>query len=260
MRDEIIFDTMFTEEEYHALPDNIKAECMAVDVRLNGHDGMTVFCEGGVNGKVFWRGAATYPYMLHPNSVWYAHRSQHRTSMSASGLVVRYALDERKVRMTIWDASFIDRLVWVEYDEGRAAGRYGWLKTNGDDTLQAGFHHAFPGWANQTVGLYYTRKLTQVKPYGFDVSSEALRRMKNLLRVHYPQVVHPLGFAWISEVRWNKRKEQVEAKVLDTRWLPVMHPGQDVKAVMQQLQQQGFVQWDVTMLRHPQHGTGETFA
>lgn len=258
MSDEIIFDTVFTEEEYLALPDSIKAECMKVLDYLIDHKGVMVYCGERVLGKVFWRGAHTYPSRLHANRVWYAHRSQHPARMSASGLVVRYALDEAD--HGIVDASFIDQLVQVEHEKGRAAGQYGWLKTNGDNTLQAGSHHALPGWANQTVGTYYTRKLNQVKPYALDARLAILRRMKNLLRAHYPQVVHPLGFAWISEVRWNKRKARLEAKVLDTRWLPVAHPGQDVEAVMQQLQQQGFVQWDVTMLRHPQHGTGETFA
>lgn len=260
MNNELIFDTMFTEEEYLALPTTVKAECVKVACYSNCQDGMYVHCVDGTNGKVVWRGAHTYPYLLAYNGTWYAHRSQHPASISMSGFVVRGVLDERVENIEIRDHAFIDQLAWVEYDEGRATGQYGWLKINGDTRLQAGFHHVLPGWANHTVGTYYTKKLTMVKPYMVDASLEATDQMHQLLRMYYPRVVHPLGFAWISEVRYNPRKKRVEAKVLNERWLPVVHPGLDDESIMMRVSRSRIVQWDAAMLRHPQHVTGETFA
>lgn len=117
-----------------------------------------------------------------------------------------------------------------------------------------------PGWANHTVGTYYTKKLTMVKPYMADVNLEVLDRMHQLLRMYYPRVAHPLGFAWVSEVRYNPRKKRVEAKVLNERWLPVTQPGLDDESIMMRVSRSRIVQWDATMLQRPQHVTGETFA
>lgn len=260
MNDEIIFDTMFTGDEYLALPSDVQNECVKVVCYGNCQDGMYVHCADGTNGKVVWRGAHTYPYLLAYDGTWYAHRSQHPARMSMSEFVVRGALDERVERIEIHDRAFIDQLAWVVYDEGRATGQYGWLKINGDIQLQAGFHHVLPGWANHTVGTYYTKKLTMVKPYMADASLEATDRMHQLLRMYYPRVVHPLGFAWVSEVRYNPRKKRVEAKVLGERWLPVAQPGLDDESIMMRVSRSQIVQWDATMLRRPQHAAGETFA
>src|SRR5699024_997791 len=163
--------------------------------------------------------------------------------------VVRGALDERVERIEITDRAFIDILTWIDTDEGRAAGQYGWLKVNGNTQLQVGFHHALPGWANHTVGTYYTKKLTMVKPYMAEASLEVTDRMHQLLRTYYPRVVHPLGFAWVSEVRYNPRKKRVEAKVLNERWLPVAQPGLDDESVMMLVSRSRIVQWDATMLQ-----------
>lgn len=260
MSDEIIFDTMFTEEEYQALPSDVQNECVKVACYNNGQDGMRVHCVDGTSGTVVWRGAHTYPYLLTGNKNWYAHRSQHPARLSASGFVVRGALDERVECIEIADRAFIDQLAQVAYDEGRATGRYGWLKVNGDTPLQVGFHHVLPGWINHTTGTYYTKKLTMVKPYMADASLEVLDRMHQLLRMFYPRVVHPLGFAWVSEVRYNPRKKRVEAKVLNERWLPVAQPGLDDESIMMRVSRSRIVQWDATMLQRPQHVTGETFA
>lgn len=231
MSDEIIFDAVFTEEEYHVLPNNIQAECVKVVSYENGYSPVRVEGEGGIDGVVIWRGAHVFPDLIAYDGYRYAHRSQHPTSMSASDFIMRSVAVEGLTEEEKPDMVMMAQLVWVEDEEG----------------------YALPGWANQTVGEYYTRKLIRVKPYQQeDHTDEVIKRTGWLLRRFFPRVIHPLGFAWISEVRWNKRKEQVEAKVLDARWLPVAHPGQDVEAVMQQLQQQGFVQWDITMVRHPQ--------
>lgn len=260
MNDEIIFDTMFTGDEYLALPSDVQNECVKVACYSSGQAGMRVRCADGTNGKVVWRGAHLYPYRLTGNKNWYAHRSQHPARMSASGFVVRGALDERAERIEITDRAFIDILTWIDTDEGRAAGQYGWLKVNGNTQLQVGFHHALPGWANHTVGTYYTKKLTMVKPYMVEASLEVTDRMHQLLRMYYPRVVHPLGFAWVSEVRYNPRKKRVEAKVLNERWLSVVQPGLDDESVMMLVSRSRIVQWDATMLQRPQHVTGETFA
>ncbi|EPR1933069.1 hypothetical protein ACU385_005505, partial [Escherichia coli] len=172
MNEEIIFDTMFTEGEYLALPSDVQNECVKVACYSSGQAGMRVRCVDGTNGKVVWRGAHLYPYLLTGNKNWYAHRSQHPARMSASEFVVRGALDERVERIEITDRAFIDILTWIDTDEGRAAGQYGWLKVNGNTQLQVGFHHALPGWANHSVGTYYTKKLTMVKPYMADTSLE----------------------------------------------------------------------------------------
>lgn len=93
MNDEIIFDTMFTGDEYLALPSDVQNECVKVACYSSGQAGMRVRCVDGTNGKVVWRGAHLYPYLLTGNKNWYAHRSQHPARMSASGFVVRGPLD-----------------------------------------------------------------------------------------------------------------------------------------------------------------------
>ncbi|EIP0347870.1 hypothetical protein LRN42_000232 [Shigella sonnei] len=260
MNNEIIFDTLYTPKEYQALPECVQAECVKVQWFTNLLDGPTMLLEDERTvGKVIWRGACGYLYDACGDGGLYAHKSQHHASMSANRLVVHHGYRNKGAVDDVLDPLFADQVRCVDRQYALLAGKQQTWPMNPDSKLREG-DHALPGWRNHTVGTYYTRKLTMVKPYMADSTLEATDRMRQLLRTFYPRVVHPRGFAWISEMRWNKRKEQVEAKVLGERWLPVAHPGQDVEAVMQQLQHQGFVQWDITMLRHPQHGTGETFA
>lgn len=264
MNNEIIFDAVYFKDEYDALPETFKNECDRVELWLNCiPDGFLVvgLDDGDLVGRVEWRGLRQCAYQS--KDAWrgemYAHRSQHPERMSANRLVVHHGFHNRGTEDDITDPSFADRVNDVDREYGALAGeQLRWLMNRGSE-LRFG-DHALPSWGRHTVGEYYTKRLVAVKPYMADGKLEATDRMYQLLRTFYPRVVHPLGFAWISEVRYNPRKKHVEAKVLGERWLPVAHQGLDDESTMMLVSRNRFVQWDVTMLRHPQHGTGETFA
>lgn len=61
MNDEIIFDTLYTQKEYQALPEHVQAECVKVQWFTNLLDGPTMLLENERTvGKVIWRGACGY--------------------------------------------------------------------------------------------------------------------------------------------------------------------------------------------------------
>lgn len=260
MNNEIIFDTLYTQKEYQALPERVQAECVKVQWFTNLLDGPTMLLENERTvGKVIWRGACGYLYDARGDGGLYAHKSQHLASMSASRLLVHHGYRNKGAADDVLDPLFADQVCRVNRRYAMLSGKLQTWPMNPDSKLRKG-DHALPSWRNHTVGTYYTRKLTMVKPYMVDASLEATDRMYQLLRMYYPRVVHPLGFAWVSEVCYNPRKKHVEAKVLNERWLPVVQPGLDDESIMMRVSRSRIVQWDVTMLRHPQHVTGETFA
>lgn len=260
MNNELIFDTLYTQKEYQALPERVQAECVKVQWFTNLLDGPTMLLEDERTvGKVIWRGACGYLYDTRGDGGLYAHKSQHPASMSANRLVVHHGYRNKGAVDDILDPLFADQVRCVDRQYAMLGGEQQFWPMNPDSKLREG-DHALPSWRNHTVGTYYTRKLTMVKPYMTDCKLEATDRMHQLLRMFYPRVVHPLGFAWVSGVRYNTRKKRVEAKVLNERWLPVAQPGLDDESIMMRVSRSQIVQWDVTMLRHPQHITGETFA
>lgn len=251
MNDEIIFDTLYTQKEYQALPEHVQAECVKVQWFTNLLDGPTMLLENERTvGKVIWRGACGYLYDARGDGGLYAHKSQHPASRIASRLVVHHGYRNKGAVDDVLDPLFADQVRCVDRQYAMLAGKQQVWPMNSDSKLREG-DHALPSWRNHTVGTYYTKKLTMVKPYMAEASLEVTDRMHQLLRTYYPRVVHPLGFAWVSEVRYNKRKQRLEAKVLNERWLPVMHPGVSVDIAQKMLEKSKLVCWDVTMLRRP---------
>lgn len=263
MDDEIIYDALYLQDEYDALPEAFKNECDRVELLLNCvPDGFLVV---GVDedsvGRVEWRGVRQCAYRS--KDAWcggmYAHRSQHPERMSANRLVVHHGFHNDDPEDEIMDPSFADRVNQPDREYGMLSGDQLCWPMNRSSRLVFG-DHALPSWGRHTVGEYYTKRLVAVKPYIVDINVKTMDRMRRLLRTYYPRVVHPLGFAWVSEVRYNPRKKRVEAKVLNERWLSVTQPGLDDEAIMMLVSRSRIVQWDVTMLRHTQREVGETFA
>lgn len=258
MNEETIFDAVFIEHDYLMLPETVKAECVKVKRWWNGSEGSMIEGVDGTVGMFRQRGSC----IAHPVDLSVvqlrAHKSQHPHWMSASGLRV-LASGERLGDAWLYPTADVLPQSMVDAS-GQIVGTVYSGEVHNTSRSDAPEVRVLPGWINHTVGTYYTKRLERVALLVGEGSDKLYRQRLAMLKRYYPRVIHPFGYAWVSEARYNKRKQHLEARVLGSRWLPVTHPDINVDLAQKMLEQSKLVRWDVTMLRHPQHITGETFA
>lgn len=248
MSDKIIFDTVFIERDYLLLPEAVKAECVQVSYWWDGLEGSMIEGVDGTVGLFRQRGCC----LAHPTDLSVvslrAHKSQHPSRVSASGLRV-LASGERLGDAWLYPTA--DGLPRSLLDaSGQVVGTVYSGEVHGTSWADTPDERVLPGWINHTVGTYYTRRLERVALFVSAGSDTLYQQRLAILKRYYPRVIHPFGYAWVSEVRYNKRKQRLEAKVLNERWLPVVVPS-DLSVAHAQgiLERSKLVRWDVTMLR-----------
>ncbi|ECN8003261.1 hypothetical protein ZJ62_08380 [Salmonella enterica subsp. enterica serovar Kentucky] len=249
MNDELIFDVVFIERDYLTLPETVKAECVKVKRWWNGSEGSMIEGMDGTVGMFRQRGCC----IAHPVDLSVvqlrAHKSQHPQRVSASGLRV-LASGER-----LGDAWLYPTADALPQSMVNATNQIVGTVYSGEvhNTSRSNVPEVrvLPGWINHTVGTYYTKRLERVALFVGEGSDKLYQQRLVMLKRYYPRVIHPFGYAWVSEVQYNPRKQRLEAKVLNERWLPVMHPRVSVDIAQKMLEKSKLVCWDVTMLRHP---------
>lgn len=258
MNDELIFDVVFIERDYLTLPETVQAECVKVKRWWNGSEGSMIEGMDGEVGLFRQRGCC----IAHPVDLSVvqlrAHKSQHPQRMSASGLRVLASGEQLGDAWLYPTADALPRSM-VDATNQVVGTVYSGEVHNISGALKNDVR-ALPGWINHTTGTYYTKRLERVALFVGEGSDKLYQQRLMMLKRYYPRVIHPFGYAWVSEVRYNKRKQRLEAKVLNERWLPVMHPSVSVDIAQKMLEKSKLVCWDATMLQRPQHVTGETFA
>ncbi|EIM3668634.1 hypothetical protein LM638_002535 [Salmonella enterica] len=249
MNDELIFDVVFIEHDYLTLPETVKAECVKVKRWWNGSEGSMIEGMDGEVGRFRQRGCCiTHPVDLSVVQLR-AHKSQHPQRMSASGLRVLASGEQLGDAWLYPTADALPRSM-VDAANQVVGTVYSGEVHNVSGTLE-NHVRALPGWINHTTGTYYTKRLERVALFVGEGSDKLYQQRLMMLKRYYPRVIHPFGYAWVSEARYNPRKQRLEAKVLNERWLPVMHPRVSVDIAQKMLEKSKLVCWDVTMLRRP---------
>lgn len=249
MNDELIFDVVFIERDYLTLPETVQAECVNVKRWWNGSEGSMIEGMDGEVGLFRQRGCC----IAHPVDLSVvqlrAHKSQHPQRMSASGLRVLASGEQLGDAWLYPTADALPRSM-VDATNQVVGTVYSGEVHNVSGALKNDVR-ALPGWINHTTGTYYTKRLERVALFVGEGSDKLYQQRLMMLKRYYPRVIHPFGYAWVSEVQYNKRKQRLEAKVLNERWLPVMHPNVSVGIAQKMLEKSKLVCWDVTMLRRP---------
>lgn len=258
MNDEIIFDAVFIEHDYLTLPKAVQAECVTVKRWWNGSEGSMIEGADGTVGMFRQRGCCVANPVDLSVVQLRAHKSQHPHRVSASGLRVLASGEQLGDAWLYPTADALPRSM-VDASNQVVGTVYSGNIHATSGTLENDVR-ALPGWINHTTGTYYTKRLERVALFVSEGSDKLYQQRLTMLKRYYPRVIHPFGYAWVSEVRYNKRKQRLEAKVLNERWLPVTHPTVSVDTAQKILEKSKLVRWDVTMLQRPQHVTGETFA
>ncbi|HHE2596593.1 TPA: hypothetical protein ACO4GF_004352 [Escherichia coli] len=205
----------------------------------------------GMQDPVF-RGRMAEGRSLQPNC-FYAHIDPNHTGQESrikmlnvippyyAGHGVAAALDEH----TVIDGELAR---FVAYSD------LGWVHLTAEETT---YNHqlrrrnvipyAMTGWKDIELGYDITKRLQRVRPAMKSHRSEDVRGLLNMYR--QGDIVHPLGYALVYDVRWNQSLQLTEVKItVDGEWLPVISRSLQIEETAERILEIGYVRWDISDL------------